>query len=357
MPDLHELLEGAVEAPTFFDLADVGRRVDRGYRRRRIATVGAAVAALAAVVAISAALHDGNRVDTEPVPPVTEPDGATTTPAPRECTADDLSVHPTSSRVGAFGEAHLYAMVGPSDGEDRGCTVDATATVTLRGIDSDEVLPVEGNPITVPLAGETALDARGISFPRDVVWSGCMPGQAAGDPGRVTIEVEIEGIGTYRGTGDGPQCDDPDAGSTVRMVDPLNPPTDLPECIADDLDVAPTGDGATAQMAIYAAITPVDGHVCRMTGVEVTTTLRDIATGDVLDVEGNPNVQHVSGALGAGQSGLDLETLVWSGCLPGVGGEEAVDVTVEVVIDGVGTYEGTSISPRCEVPGSGSSIG
>jgi hypothetical protein len=129
----------------------------------------------------------------------------------------------------------------------------------------------------------------------------------------------------------------------------------LPACTPDDLDVTPTGEGATAQMAVYADVAAT-GRACAL-DTTVTITLRDATTDEPLDVTGNPATATLSGSVGPGQPGIGQSSLVWSGCVPGVAAEATIEVTVEAAVDGLGTYRGTSLTPRCEVPGSGSSIG
>lgn len=375
MPDLRELLEGAVDAPAPFDLGDVGRRVGRQQRRRRSAFVGVAVAALAIVAGAAVAARDdgGDRVDTEPASPATDsgpdgspttkPEGVTSTP---RCTADDLSVDVVPGVPDTDGDLYLGLSALPADIDAEPCTIDTTVTFTLRDVGTDQVLEVEGNGVGVPMVGVAGGGQSGASSMNEVIWTGCLPGVAAGDRGEAVVEAEVEGIGTYRATTGGPVCGDPADGSRVQAFDPDAPTIDLPECTADDVVVEPGGEGATAQMVLGVGVTLAPGaEPCSM-NTTATVTLVDPKTGEPFEVDlhntdsgedlpggGNPFTVHLRGSLGRGQPGVGADELVtWAGCAPGGGDLVADEYTLRVTVDGFGDeeYEGSTVEPRCEEP-------
>jgi hypothetical protein len=159
----------------------------------------------------------------------------------------------------------------------------------------------------------------------------------------------------------------PPAGHDAATTSPPSPsspstststgPADLPACTAAGIDVVPTGEGATAQAALYAEITVAGGgQPCRI-DTRATFGLRDPATDEVLAIEGNPQEVVLSGTVDATGSDVDQGSLVLSGCLPGDGFDDRSEVTIELVLEGYGTYRGTAPGSRCVEEGSGAVFG
>jgi hypothetical protein len=102
----------------------------------------------------------------------------------------------------------------------------------------------------------------------------------------------------------------------------------------------------------------VAGHEpCRL-DTTATLALLDPATGEPLAVDGNPVTGELrSERIGGpgGETGVGMSA-TWNGCAPGDEQDGRHDVTVEASIEGFGTFRGTAMTPRCESPGTGSTL-
>jgi hypothetical protein len=209
MPDLRDLLNDAVDRPAPLDLDGLGHRVARHQRHRRVATITAAAIVMVLVGAAAASLAgraDSPDVDIDRVPLATE--GSTTVPSSTTpgttpgttagaaggsaCTADDVDIVPSGD--GATAQMAIILGVALRPGREP-CTIATTATVALRYTDTGDLIPLEGNPLTTDVSG--VVDGAESDVVRSfMTWSGC-PADFHGNA--ATIEVVVEGFGTFRG--------------------------------------------------------------------------------------------------------------------------------------------------------------
>jgi hypothetical protein len=286
MPDLHELLNDAVDAPAPLDLDGLGRRVARRRQRRRALVAGAAVIAMALVgagaVALASRAGNGDETgnDIEMVPPAGDEDG------PGTGTTD------------------------PTDTTDRtGTTESAAGSESPTGTD---------NPAN----------------PFDSVTSS-------------TVESEgAPGTGGTGGTGGSP------TETTVASQG-------LPACRPQDISIEPDSEGATAQQVIHPGVQAAAGGRPCSIDATATVTLRSPTTDEVLAIDTNPVTVALSGTVGdgQGQGGVDNDTLLLSGCLPGDGFDDRGDVVVDVTVAGLGTGRATVMGSRCVNEGDVASFG
>lgn len=352
MADLRELLNDAVDRPERLDLGAVGERVARHRRHRRIARVAAAALAVVALggAVLVARSRVGGDVDTD-VPPVGPGGEEPATPEPpgtgtgagtgiRSCTGADVRIT-TAGRDVRPGERAIDVVVLPMDPVAPPCRIDTTASVTLRAAGTEEVLPVDGNPVSIPLAGQVG-PGPGVRSPLEVTWAGCLTVAAAGDSAETIVELAVDGLGVYRGRIDSLLCvgQAVSIGSTLRAADP-DDADDLPACTADDVVLSPGGDGATAQMVILLGVGLRPGaEPCRI-DTTATVALREPG-GGLIDLEGNPQTVELSGIVDAVESDVVRSNLTWSGCPDSFTADRA---TIDVAVDGFGTFEGETSPP------------
>jgi hypothetical protein len=91
------------------------------------------------------------------------------------------------------------------------CRIDTTATVALRDGEGDGgLIDLEGNPQTVELSGTVDGDESDV-VRSNLTWSGCPDSFTSGS---ATVEVVVEGIGTFEGETPPPgMCADTDQGT------------------------------------------------------------------------------------------------------------------------------------------------
>jgi hypothetical protein len=389
MPDLRDLLEGAVDSPVPFDLDAVGRRVDSHHRRRRVTTVGTAVAVLAILVAATSALlgdDGGDKVDTRPAnssdgTATTVGDGTATTDTgtdaagpgdERACSADDVAVTPLDEQLGHQGDFFLDVAIAASEPSGGACAIDNDVTFTLRDPDTDEALAIDGNPATVRYTGTVGGEGDGsVASSEKVTWTGCA---SVSDPlqDSMVLEAEVDGIGTYRGTVGPVFCREVSGGSIMRALDPDVPATDLPTCTQDDVVPLPVAEGLTAQQEVFVDVRRLEpnGVDC---GLDATATLtfldpatleplteidrREGMMGETVPNEGNRFTVRVRGSVGPGQLGIFQDTFLgWDGCLAGAGPDDRGEVVLRAEVEGFPPHDATVQGPICEDPGSGSVI-
>jgi hypothetical protein len=113
-------------------------------------------------------------------------------------------------------------------------------------------------------------------------------------------------------------------------------------CTADDVDIVPSGDGATAQMAIILGVALRPGREPCTIETTATVALRYPDTGELIPLEGNPPTTDLSGLVDQAESDVVPSLTTWSGCPADFHGNAA---TIEVVVDGFGTYRGETAPP------------
>jgi hypothetical protein len=113
-------------------------------------------------------------------------------------------------------------------------------------------------------------------------------------------------------------------------------------CTADDVDIVPSGDGATAQMAIILDVALRPGREPCTIETTATVALRYPDTGELIPLEGNPLTTDLSGVVDGPESDVVPSLMTWSGCPADFHGNAA---TIEVVVEGFGTYEGETAPP------------
>jgi hypothetical protein len=137
MPDLRELLHGAVDRPDPLDLDGLGRRVRRQQRQRRIALASVIVmVVLAGGVAVALATRQGGGADVD-LAPVHQPPGTTQDPGP--------IARPTTSAPGS--SASTGSTTTPSSTTS---TTRSTSTTTATGTSAVSSVTVPGGPGGAP---------------------------------------------------------------------------------------------------------------------------------------------------------------------------------------------------------------
>jgi hypothetical protein len=280
MPDLIELLGGAVDPPTTLDLEALGRRRARRHRRRRIlqaaTVVGVVLLAAGSLVAVRSGAHDGNDVEMPPIgdpdrPTTTDPDSPETTEAPTTTTTTTGARQGAPNPTGTGGGNPLDPVddggSDTGDAGDAGAAGASTTTTTTAAertlpeclfgdfvvtpsseaasdqqvIDpgfslawgegpcsvetymtvtlyasTGEVLAVDHNPLTPGLSG--TVGAGDGPQHNTLVLSGCAPNTDPGERGEVTVSIEVAGYAYGRSTVTASRCVDPQQGLTFSAL-------------------------------------------------------------------------------------------------------------------------------------------